>query len=143
MKNIAYQLQQILEESQKGNKISIPVNETGEVDFYFLPQILEELRIKSSEIKIPTLMSKIDLYINKVIDNYLLLTHREKVGTRISEDIAWLLVGFGFNMATYSLRLTEQAYFTHGLVALGMASKVLELSDIIKLVALYWDVAKK
>ena len=46
-------------------------------------------------------------------------------------------------MATYSLRLSEQRYFTNGLIALGLASRSIDLRDVLRLLALYWDVHKR
>ena len=92
---------------------------------------------------VPTNMYKTYVDINKIIDTYLLLENTEKVNIKVSYDVAWLLLGFGFYMATYALRLSEQRYFNNGLVAIGIASKTVDLRDALRLLALYWDVHKK
>jgi len=144
MENIAQQLQEILLESKKINKwANIPTNEKGIVEFYQITKILQEIEKNKNETDIPVLMSKTDVAIDNAIKEYLLLTQKEKDEIQISGDIGWLLLGFGFNMATYALRLTDQEFFSHGLIALGIASNILDLREILKLLVLYWDVAKK
>ncbi len=86
-------------------------------------------------------MSKTDKEINKVMDN-ILSSGKIDIIT-ISNDVGWLLIGFGFNMATYSLRTGNQRYFNNGLAAIGIASKIVDLRECLRLLSLYWDVHKK
>jgi hypothetical protein len=46
-------------------------------------------------------------------------------------------------MASYSRRLSEQRYFTNGLLALGLASPELDTRDVRLVLSLYWYVHKK
>lgn len=61
----------------------------------------------------------------------------------ISTDIAWLLLCFAINMATYSLRLSEQKYFSNGLIALGMVLGNLDRREIMVVMPLYYNVSKQ
>ena len=127
MKDITYELQQILNESKNDKEYKLPN---------------------------PIKMCKTELDMNKVIEDYLLLTNEERKKNEISQNpnIEWLLMSFCVSMATYSLRLSEQKYFTNGLTALGMVytlsvlpetSKVFDIRDILRHLVLYWDVHKK
>jgi len=107
-----------------------------------LKEFFDEMRKENTEYKIPIEMSITDIDINNVIERYLLLSKKEKSKVRISDDIAGLMLGFGDNMATYALRLGEQKYFTHGLIALGWASKI-DVRDVLVVLAAYWDVHKR
>ena len=94
-----------------------------------------------SNMVIPILMSETDEEINEVMDR--ILSSKKLGNLRVSNEVAWLLMGFGFNMATYSLRKAEQRYFNNGLIAIGIASRIIDLRDCIRLLSLYWDVFKQ
>lgn len=97
------------------------------------------------EVKIPISMMKMDVELNRIIDKYDILSIEEKklIRNGISTDIAWLLLGFAINMATYTLRLSEQKYFSNGLIALGMVLGILDQREIILIMSLYYDVSKR
>lgn len=94
---------------------------------------------------VPNSMMKMDVELNSIIENYVSLSEEEKklVCIGISTDIAWLLLCFAINMATYSLRLSVQKYFTNGLTALGMVLGILDPREIILIMPLYYDVYKR
>ena len=116
--------------------------------------ILKELEIMMKEAKdsgeywkksVPSSMMKMDIELNRIIGDYILLSKEEKksVCNGISTDIAWLLLCFAINMATYSLRFSEQKYFSNGLTALGMVLGILDQREIILIMPLYYDVHKR
>jgi len=113
-----------------------------EIDFNQLKDFLSEAKKESSEYLLPIEMSKIDIDTNNVLEQYVNLSKKKKSKVHLSNDIQELLWSFGFNMATYALRLGEQKYFTHGLIALGWASKV-DIRDVLVILAAYWDVHKR
>ena len=57
--------------------------------------------------------------------------------------MAWHLLRFGIAMATYSLRLSEQRYFTNGLLAISMTLEKMDIRDILVVLPLYCDAQKK
>ncbi|ATW25275.1 hypothetical protein [Candidatus Formimonas warabiya] len=109
--------------------------------------ILEETKISGEywEKGIPSSIMRMDIELNRVIENYANLSKEDKklVGNDISTDIAWSLLYFAINMATYSLRFSEQRYFTNGLFALGMILRVLDQREILLVMPLFYDVSKK
>lgn len=116
--------------------------------------ILKELEITLKEAKdsgeycekgVPASMMKMDIALNRIIGDYILLSKEEKklVCNGISTNIAWLLLCFAINMATYSLRFSEQKYFSSGLTALGMVLGILDQREIILIMPLYYDVHKR
>lgn len=114
-----------------------------------MKNIIDELKViqkkKNAQIcsEIPIIMDETDTEINCILDSYLLSENNEMMNVKVSNDIAWLLMGFGFYMATYSLRSSEQRYFTNGLTAIGIASQTIDLRECLKLLPLYWDVFRK
>lgn len=94
---------------------------------------------------VPGSMMKMDIALNRIIGDYILLSKEEKksVCNGVSTDIAWLLLSFAINMATYSLRFSEQKYFFSGLTALGMVLGILDQREIILILPLYYDVHKR
>ncbi len=116
--------------------------------------IIKEIEITLDEAKnsgeyweknIPSSMMRMDIELNKIIENYVTLSKEEKkiVYNDISTDIAWSLLCFAMNMATYSLRFSEQRYFTNGLLALGMILSILDQREILLIMPLYYDVSKR
>lgn len=108
---------------------------------------LEEAK-KSGEYwekSIPSSMMKMDAELNRIIENYAALSKekRTQICKDISTDIAWSLLCFATNMATYSLRFSEQRYFTNGLLALGMILRILDQREIMLVMPLYNDVSKR
>jgi hypothetical protein len=101
----------------------------------------EIIKNQQNNVIVPVLMSKTDKEINEVMD--ILLSSKNTCNFKISIDVAWLLMGFGFNMATYSLWTAEQRYFNNGLTAIGIASQFIDLRDCLRLLSLYWDVFVK
>ncbi len=95
----------------------------------------------SKNMIVPILMDEEDEKINKVLDNF--NPDKESENLKVSIEIAWLLMGFGFNMATYSLRTGNQRYFTNGLNAIEIASQSIDSRDAMRLLPLYWDVFKQ
>ena len=57
--------------------------------------------------------------------------------------MAWLLLSFGIRMATYSLRLENQRYFTNGLLAISLTVEVLDKRELLIILPLYFDVQSK
>jgi len=94
---------------------------------------------------IPVELARIDIKINEMLDYWIGLSKDDKeiISLYISEDIAWLLMCFGIRMATYSLRLSNQRYFTNGLLAIGMTLGILDIRDIWVVLPLYCDAQKK
>jgi hypothetical protein len=94
---------------------------------------------------VPSSMMKMDIELNRVIGEYILLSNEEKKSVRkgISTDSAWLLLCFATNMATYSLRLSEQKYFSNGLTALSMILGVIDQREILLIMPLYYDACKQ
>ena len=116
--------------------------------------ILNELEVSLKEAKdngeywekgIPDSMMKMDIELNKIINKCILLSKEEKelVDKSITTDIAWLLLCFAINMATYSLRTSKQEYFYNGLTALGMVLEVLDQREILLVMPLFYDVHKR
>ena len=112
-----------------------------------IENILEEAKASGQywEKDVPIAMMKMDIELNKIIENYIILSKEEQkmVGNDISVEIAWLLLNFSTNMATYSLRLSEQRYFTNGLWALGMVLNILDQREVLIVMPLYYDVSKQ
>lgn len=106
-------------------------------------QVIQKKKNTQNSFEIPIIMDETDIEINNILDSYLLSENNEKTNFKVSNDIAWLLMGFGFYMATYSLRSSEQRYFSNGLTAIGIASKAIDLRECLKLLPLYWDVFRK
>lgn len=94
---------------------------------------------------VPSSMMKMDIELNRIIGEYNLLSNEEKksVCKGISTDIAWLLLCFATNMATYSLRFSEQKYFSNGLAALSIILGIIDQREIILIMPLYYDVFKR
>lgn len=94
---------------------------------------------------LPSTMMAMDKEINITVESYSKLTEERKIKIEkmISIDIAWLLLCFAINMATYSLRLTEQEYFTNGLTALRIVFRMFDEREIILIMSLYYDVHKR
>ena len=116
--------------------------------------ILKELKVTLKKAKgsgeywekgVPSSMMKMDIELNRIIGEYILLSKEDKksVCNGVSTDIAWLLLCFAINMATYSLRFSEQKYFSNGLTALSMVLGILDQREIILIMSLYYDVHKR
>jgi hypothetical protein len=108
--------------------------------------VLEESRRNQYGVKdIPVCLSKVDQEINEIIDNYTNIDDcaRDTIRAVVTVEVAWLLLCFGVRMATYSLRLSNQRYFTNGLLAIGMAFGVLDGRELLVILPLYCDVEKK
>jgi len=122
MKNISQEFKLIFKDFRKRSKV------VNEIELSF----------------IPVEMDKYNKDINSLIEACLHLTESERKKINISEKIACMLVDFSFEMATYSLRYKEQSYFTHGLVAMGIAvDNVCDYRDVLVVLSLYWDVHKR
>jgi len=95
--------------------------------------------------RVPNQISEADVLFYKVVDEYsrLSITDKKSVCKSVTTEMAWYLLGFGVNMATYSLRLSEQRYFTNGLFAIGMTLGILDRREILVVLPLYCDVQKK
>ena len=117
-------------------------------------KILKELEITLKDAKdsgeywgkgVSSSMMRMDIELNRIIGDYILLSKEEKksVCNGITTDIAWLLLCFAINMANYSLRFSEQKYFSNGLTALGMVLDILDKREIILIMPLYYDVYKR
>lgn len=93
----------------------------------------------------PQSMMKMDIEINRIIEDYVLLSKEERksVCKDISTDIAWMLLYFAVKMATYSLRFSEQKYFSNGLTAISLVFGMLDQRDILLVMPLYYDVHKR
>ena len=91
----------------------------------------------------PVLMSKMNVEMNKVVDSYRVLPEEEKKALHksISNHMAWSLLAFAENMATYSLRHKEQKLFTNGLSAMGMVMGILDTREMLLIMPLYYDVS--
>ena len=146
MINIVNELERINKELHNEYEATTSI-EQKKVQFDFnsneFLEFLNETKKKSRAYTIPISMSIYDVDINKLIENYLLLTKEKRIEIRISEEVGWLLLGFGFSMATYSLRLNDQKYFTHGLIAMNIAYKAIDWREILRVLAAYWDVHKR
>ena len=144
MKNIVNELEQIYKDvcNELGTIIPVEMEKTN-IGIDNLKEFLDEMKKNSNRNIIPIEMNRFDRDINKAIESYLLLTKEAKNKTFISKEIGDLLVAFGENMATYSMRTGEQKYFTNGLIALGIAYKVVDWRDVLRILALYWDTHKK
>ncbi len=96
-------------------------------------------------ISIPDKLLDIDIRINDIIEEYLQLSKQRKscVDNAITHEIAWILLSFAIRMATYSLRLSSQRFFTNGLQSLGMSIGVLDVREIWVVLVLYSDVHEK
>ena len=106
---------------------------------------IEKTKGQSVLSKVPNQISKADLLFNDVLDKYMMIskTGKEDVKKFITVETAWYLLGFGIRMATYSLRLSDQRYFTNGLMALSIVVKKLDQREILLILPLYYDVHKK
>ncbi len=97
------------------------------------------------ETKAPSSMSRMNVELNEIIGEYLISTNEEraKIHSEISNELAWSLLAFAENMATYSLRFEEQEIFNNGLFALGLTFGVLDTREILLIMSLYYDVSQK
>ena len=94
---------------------------------------------------IPIQFSELDLKINEII-GYCIGSNQDvqdRIRKAVTVEIAWLLLCFGIRMATYSLRLSNQKYFTNGLFAIGMTLGILDRRELLLILPLYYDVHKK
>lgn len=94
---------------------------------------------------VPESIKETDIKLNKLIENYSILSIEEKNIVRNSLSIknAWILLCFSINMATYALRLSKERYFINGLTALAMIIGILDIREIILVMPLFYDVSKK
>lgn len=94
---------------------------------------------------VPSTMSRVDVELNRILGEFNLLSKEEIESLRenISTDMAWLLLSFAENMATYSLRLSKQELFSRGLSALSLVLGILDKREIILIMSLYYDVHKR
>ena len=94
---------------------------------------------------IPIQLSEVDIGVNEVMDSYRCIgkDEQDRLDEYIYEGFAWFLLRFGIRMATYSLRLSDQRYFTNGLCDIGMTQGVLDIRDILVILPLYCDAQKK
>lgn len=90
-------------------------------------------------------MSEMDIEINYIIDDFLLNSKESKKSfcNELALESAWLLLNYAMNMAVYSLRSSDQRFFTNGLTALGIVINILDKREILLLMSLYYDVYKK
>ena len=110
-----------------------------------IEKILEDAKNDGDywEKKVPVKMSKMNVELNEVVDSFSVLRGEDKTAVHdsISNHVAWSLLAFAENMATYSLRLNEQRFFTNGLSALGMVMGILDTREILLIMPLYYDVS--
>lgn len=94
---------------------------------------------------VPEIMTKIDVQLNEILEDYMALPKEKKdlAKVRISTDGAWTLLAFAENMATYSLRLSNQKLFSNGLLALDIAKSSLDSREIMVILPLYCDIHKR
>jgi len=94
---------------------------------------------------IPSRPLKTDEKISEIVNCYTTMRRDEqkKINKNTTVDMAWLLYCFGIRMATYSLRLSDQKYFTDGLSAIAMGLGVLDTRDIWVILPLFCDAQKK
>jgi len=108
--------------------------------------ILEDSKNSSYIVKdIPVQLLEIDKIINEILDFCKGLSQGEQdlIYKSVTVEMAWLLICFGIRMATYSLRLSNQRYFTNGLFAISMTLGIVDRRDILLILPLYYDVQKK
>ena len=100
---------------------------------------------QNTDNSIPAQLSDIDEKINEILDYWTNVNQEERgqILKFITVDIAWFLFCFGIKMATYSLRLSNQRYFTNGLLAIGMTLGILDTRDIWVILPLFCDAQKK
>ena len=86
-----------------------------------------------------------DKIVNEVLNYYISISQDEqdRIHKLITVEMAWLLLCFGIRMATYSLRLSNQKYFTNGLFAIGMTLGILDRRELLLILPLYYDAQKK
>jgi hypothetical protein len=112
-----------------------------------LEDILQEAKDNSEHwLKgVPSPMMKMDIAINRIMAEFILLSKEDQkiLVKELSNELAWLLLDFSINMATYSLRFSDQKIFTNGLTALGMAFEVLDHREILLVLSLYYNASKK
>jgi len=94
---------------------------------------------------IPVQLSEIDKKVNEIIDYYACISQDEqdKIHKSVTVEMAWFLLCFGIRMATYSLRLSSQKYFTNGLLAIGATWGILDRRELLIILPLYNDAQKK
>jgi len=94
---------------------------------------------------IPAQLSEADKIVNETIDYYrnTQQNERDKIHKLITEKIALFLLHFGIRMATYSLRLSSQRYFTNGLLAISLTLNTLDERDLLIVLPLYCDAQNK
>jgi len=87
----------------------------------------------------------VDKIVNEVLNYYISISQDEqdRIHKLITVEMAWLLLCFGIRMATYSLRLSNQKYFTNGLFAIGMTLGILDRRELLLILPLYYDAQKK
>jgi hypothetical protein len=111
-----------------------------------LKAILGELEYNQYAVKdIPAQLSVVDNNINEILDYCMSISQdeRNQIHESITAEMAWLLLCFGIRMATYSLRLSNQKHFTHGLLSISMAFEILDTRELLVVLPLYCDVQKK
>lgn len=94
---------------------------------------------------IPLLMMKMDADLSVVIQQFSKLPPQEQevICSYITNEIAWMLLGYAVRMATYALRLADQQVFDNGLTALRMTLGVVGSREILRILSLYYDVHKR
>jgi len=95
--------------------------------------------------RVPVQISKSGLLFLELVDDYMMLSKvdKEEVKIHLTIKMAWYLLSFGVSMATYSLRLSNQKYFTNGLFAVSMTFGLLDIRDILVILPLFCDAQKK
>ena len=94
---------------------------------------------------IPAKMSDVNIVINEMFDEYLQASEMDRETTRrlVTSEMAWTLLAFGIEMATYALRTAEQRYFTNGLLAFSLTYGILDTRELLVALVLYCDAQAK
>ncbi len=94
---------------------------------------------------IPSAISKANAELSTAVAGFGALPReaRSELRKGISQDTAWSLLAFAETMATYALRLSDQALFTNGLLALSMIFGVIDGRELMLVMSLYHDVHQR
>jgi hypothetical protein len=94
---------------------------------------------------IPGAISKANAELSAAIGGFGALPKEARGELRkgISQETAWSLLAFAETMATYALRLSDQALFTNGLLALSMIFGVIDARELMLVMSLYHDVHRR
>ena len=94
---------------------------------------------------IPAQMMTTEIELNKTMEKYGLFSKEDRklICDEISNEVAWLLLSFATNMATYALRHLNQIIYNNGILALEIIFGILDQREILIILSLYYDISNR